>query len=101
MAPSVVSAPTVPSSASGTAQDDRERQDPALILAGENEIDQQEREAEDVIGLRADLLLLVGHGGPFEARSGRQTCAAICSMMSRACPELKPGAGLPTMVAEG
>ena len=54
------------------AQDHREGQDPALVLARQNEIDEQQREAEHEVDLRADLLLLVGHRGPLEARPGRQ-----------------------------
>ena len=44
----------------------RERQDPAFILPGEHEVDQQDRQAERVIELIAGDFLLIGHRRPFE-----------------------------------
>jgi len=58
------------------AQDHGQRQDPALVLTRQHEIDEQQREAEDEIDLRSDRFFLVGHRGPFVARSGRQPLLA-------------------------
>ena len=52
--------------------DDGQRRDPALVLAGEHEVDEQEAQPVDEVDLVADLLLLVGHRRPFVAGAGRQ-----------------------------
>src|SRR5207244_13469357 len=48
-------------------EDDGDRRVPALILAGQHQIDQQQRQREGVVELIADRLLLIGKGGPFVA----------------------------------
>ena len=53
-------------------EDHAERRDPALVLAGEAEIDQQDGEREDIDDLVADDRLLVGHRRPFVGRARRQ-----------------------------
>ena len=53
-------------------QDDGPRRDPAFVLAGEDEIDQQNPQREDEVGRAAHQLFLVGHRGPFGTHSRRQ-----------------------------
>ncbi len=45
-------------------EDHRERQNPAFVLAGEHEIDEEDREAENPVGLVANRFLLKRHCGP-------------------------------------
>ena len=42
----------------------RQWQDPAFVLAGETEIDEQHRQSEQIIELIAGQLFLIGHRGP-------------------------------------
>ena len=48
-------------------RDHGERQDPALILPGKDEIDKQHRQGKAPIEQIAGDLFLIGHGGPFVA----------------------------------
>ncbi len=78
------------------------RRDPALVLSGEHEVDEQDREGEDEVDGAADELLLVGHRRPLEAHAARAACFfARASIASSAWPELNPRAGVPLIVAAG
>ena len=51
---------------------DRDGREPALVLAGEHQIDKQQRHGEDEVHLAADELLLIGQRRPLVAHAGRQ-----------------------------